>query len=71
MKECWYAIPCRNEVGSYHQEGDWTDFPRGTFLVYSRCCLVAGLNSEREAVEWNKTHTCDRNKKAQPLSEEK
>lgn len=59
----WYAIPCQNEVDSYIEEGENTDFPRGVFLVYSQCCLTTGFSSKKEAEDWNKTHTCDRKKK--------
>jgi len=59
MTKYYYVIPCKNEVGSYIQEGEITYFPRGVFLAYSRCCLTTGFPTEEEAINWNKTYTCD------------
>lgn len=45
----WYAIPHENKVGSYREEVNYTDFPRGVYLAYGNCCLIDNLKSEEEA----------------------
>ena len=54
----WYCVPHKNEVGSYIEEGEHNDFPRGVFLAYSNCCLVTGMKSKKEAQKAIKKYPC-------------
>jgi hypothetical protein len=54
----WYCIPHTNEIGFYNVEGNLTDFPRGTFLAYSNCCLVTGFETAEEAREGIQKYPC-------------
>lgn len=58
MPKYWYSVSCQNEVDSYTEAEGITDFPRGTFLAYSKCCLTTGHKSKKEAYDWIKKHPC-------------
>ncbi len=58
-KYCYNAKD--GEIFSYVEEGEYNNFPRGTFLAYSDY-LTTGLKSQEEAekwaMEWSECTTC-------------
>ena len=62
-KTKWYAIPHTGEVGSYKVAGELTDFSRGIYLAYGNCCLVTGMDSEKEAKEALTKYPCQKHAK--------
>ena len=61
MATKWCYNSKTGEIFSYRQEGDWNDFPRGTWLA-DRDYLTTGLESEAAAqawaAEWHACPTC-------------
>lgn len=51
----WCHNAKTGEIFSYNQEGDYTDFPRGDYLVYGDY-LTTGFASKAGAVEYARTH---------------
>ena len=53
MATYWYHNSKTGEIESYRQEGELTDFNRGTFLAYGDY-LTTGIKSLEEAKKWAK-----------------
>lgn len=51
MQTRYCACPKCGEVFEYHQDGNWTDFPRGEFLVHQDY-FTTGLKTPDEAMQW-------------------
>ena len=58
----WYCVPHTGKVDSYIEEGEDNNFPRGVFLAYSNCCLITGLDTEKEAKKALKKYPCEKHK---------
>lgn len=58
MAKKWYHNALTGEVDSYNVDGEWTDFPRGTWLAYGDF-ITTGLESKEEAEQWAQDwHAC-------------
>lgn len=53
----WCHNAKTGEIFSYKEEGELTDFPRGTFLAYGDY-LTTGFKNKEEAESWAKEHGC-------------
>lgn len=67
MQTLWCHNGKTGEIFSYRQDGEWNDFPRGTFLAYGDY-LTTGFASKDEAeqwaVEWHACPKCKEMRKA-------
>lgn len=60
----WCHNAKTGEIFSYHESGELTDFPRGTWLAY-RNYLTTGFKSQAEAEKWAiEWHACERCREA-------
>lgn len=67
METRWYHNAKTGEIESYHVDGDWTDFPRGTFLAYGDY-LTTGFKTREAAVKWATEYgCCEKCKSSRPV----
>jgi hypothetical protein len=64
MNKEWCVNSKTGEVFSYEVDGEFTDFPRGTFIAYGDY-LTTGIKNKEKAIEWaNEWSACNRCKAA-------